>query len=287
MSHVVLAMLKCFLRISLTTWQATLHPLHHPRLSAASAATIAAPMIWWILWWAWQPCLATFCHPYIHWHLHTVIQLVVPLSFLSWTFMILCLTMVMCDTTLSAIHLLPNFTRPPRSHPPPPLQQPRKWHALGVVVSQVPLATMAHACSHVLLTVVARCLNAQSTLSVTFDPFIPLKNVSCLLCIYTIIWKMWKLTNGLAFECPYQSCSKRFSRSDNLNQHIRIHRHSSSAKDNTKPSMAATSGAPTQPSLVPSFMWFRCIKSSSHIQVSKKTYKKINRLGCLPSEETV
>lgn len=31
----------------------------------------------------------------------------------------------------------------------------------------------------------------------------------------------------LAFECPYQQCQKRFSRSDNLNQHIRIHRHSS------------------------------------------------------------
>jgi uncharacterized Zn-finger protein len=30
---------------------------------------------------------------------------------------------------------------------------------------------------------------------------------------------------ALAYECPYQSCSKRFSRSDNLNQHIRIHRH--------------------------------------------------------------
>ena len=30
----------------------------------------------------------------------------------------------------------------------------------------------------------------------------------------------------IAFECPYQSCHKRFSRSDNLNQHIRIHRHS-------------------------------------------------------------
>ncbi|KAI7878051.1 hypothetical protein K492DRAFT_238801 [Lichtheimia hyalospora FSU 10163] len=55
------------------------------------------------------------------------------------------------------------------------------------------------------------------------------------------------------FECPYQSCSKRFSRSDNLNQHIRIHRHSSSAKD-TKPSIVASTSAPTQPSLVPSFM---------------------------------
>lgn len=182
MSHVVLAMLKCFLRISLTTWQPTLHLLHHPRLSAASAATIAAPMIWWILWWAWQPCLATFCHLSIHWHLHTVIQSVVLLSFLSWTFMTLCLTMVMCDTTLSAIHLLPNCTRPPRSHHP--LQQPRKWHAQGVVVSQVPLATMAHACSRVLLTVVARCSSVQNTLSVTFDLFIPLKNVSCLLYIW-------------------------------------------------------------------------------------------------------
>ena len=40
----------------------------------------------------------------------------------------------------------------------------------------------------------------------------------------------------IAFECPYQSCSKRFSRSDNLNQHIRIHRHSTSSggsKDQT------------------------------------------------------
>lgn len=36
----------------------------------------------------------------------------------------------------------------------------------------------------------------------------------------------------LAFECPYQNCHKRFSRSDNLNQHIRIHRHTTTNKEN-------------------------------------------------------
>lgn len=45
----------------------------------------------------------------------------------------------------------------------------------------------------------------------------------------------------IAFECPYQSCSKRFSRSDNLNQHIRIHRHT--GKDKTNNNNSATSAA--------------------------------------------
>jgi uncharacterized Zn-finger protein len=40
---------------------------------------------------------------------------------------------------------------------------------------------------------------------------------------------------SIAFECPYQNCHKRFSRSDNLNQHIRIHRHN---KDNNKKTAA-------------------------------------------------
>ena len=100
--------------------------------------------------------------------------------------------------------------------------------------------------------------------------------------IYTILWNM-KLTSifdSIAFECPYQSCSKRFSRSDNLNQHIRIHRHSSSAKD-TKPSMVASTSAPTQPSLVPSFMWFCCIKQYSSQQGNFQKRKKNQPLRML------
>ncbi|OBZ83114.1 hypothetical protein A0J61_08834, partial [Choanephora cucurbitarum] len=42
------------------------------------------------------------------------------------------------------------------------------------------------------------------------------------------------------FECPYQSCSKRFSRSDNLNQHIRIHRHNGKDKNNQNDNTTTT-----------------------------------------------
>jgi uncharacterized Zn-finger protein len=47
----------------------------------------------------------------------------------------------------------------------------------------------------------------------------------------------------VAFECPYHSCSKRFSRSDNLNQHIRIHRHT--GKDKTNNSTTSTAAVPS------------------------------------------
>lgn len=42
----------------------------------------------------------------------------------------------------------------------------------------------------------------------------------------------------LAFECPYQTCTKRFSRSDNLNQHIRIHRHNGKEKSSNRASFS-------------------------------------------------
>lgn len=48
------------------------------------------------------------------------------------------------------------------------------------------------------------------------------------------------LTCNLAFECPYQTCSKRFSRSDNLNQHIRIHRHTGKDKNNNNSTSTTT-----------------------------------------------
>lgn len=40
-------------------------------------------------------------------------------------------------------------------------------------------------------------------------------------CVYFLFF-LWTLP---AFGCPYENCPKRFSRSDNLNQHVRIHRH--------------------------------------------------------------
>lgn len=36
--------------------------------------------------------------------------------------------------------------------------------------------------------------------------------------------KTYMCISFLAYECPYSTCLKRFSRSDNLSQHIRIHR---------------------------------------------------------------
>lgn len=35
----------------------------------------------------------------------------------------------------------------------------------------------------------------------------------------------------IAYQCPYEQCGKRFSRSDNLSQHIRIHRNTKERKD--------------------------------------------------------
>jgi hypothetical protein len=49
-----------------------------------------------------------------------------------------------------------------------------------------------------------------------------------------------------AFECPYQTCTKRFSRSDNLNQHIRIHRHNGKEKSSNRASFS---------NFMPGYMW--------------------------------
>ncbi|KAK3847262.1 MAG: hypothetical protein J3R72DRAFT_432246 [Linnemannia gamsii] len=42
----------------------------------------------------------------------------------------------------------------------------------------------------------------------------------------------------IAFTCPYPDCPKSFSRSDNLNQHIRVHRH-----DREKTALAAAAAS--------------------------------------------
>ena len=109
--------------------------------------------------------------------------------------------------------------------------------------SRVPVAVgsrtclpKACACSPVKRKAVERSLSAPNTSNATFDPFTLWKNVSFFLFII-LSWTQMSLLFFLkAFECPYQSCHKRFSRSDNLNQHIRIHRHSNAGvKEKKRP----------------------------------------------------
>ena len=55
-----------------------------------------------------------------------------------------------------------------------------------------------------------------------FDQFIPMTDVSSILYFQKLILRL--INHWIAYQCKWPECLKKFSRHDNLSQHLRVHR---------------------------------------------------------------